>query len=105
MFDITGDGTRTSFNAHGLRETSITNRFEAGLEAESIAIVTGHRQPDPLKAYQSSRGALDQQLQKGALATYVDEFSAHNKTESPPNHASHCNNDGSVFHFTIHPIL
>lgn len=42
MLDITGERTRAIFSGHALRATSTTDSFEAGLEAESIALVTGY---------------------------------------------------------------
>ena len=63
LLNITGDGVRHSFTAHGIRATCITNLFEAGFERESIATKTGHRQPKSLKGYQSTRGALGFNMQ------------------------------------------
>lgn len=46
---ISVEGLRDSFSMHRLRATAISNRFEAGLEAEPLSMQTGHRQPQFLK--------------------------------------------------------
>lgn len=48
-------------------------------------MATWHRQPESLKAYQSTREAMGHQFQKDAHMTSVEALHVHNKTKTPNN--------------------
>lgn len=82
--EITRKGTLDSFKGHEMRDTAITNRFETGIEAESIAMITRHRKQQSLKAYESTRGTLWKHLR-------MAEFRIRARTDSRASRENkHC---------------
>lgn len=87
---ITGLGDRDHMTRHGLRATVITQLFENGHDAVSVAMRSGHRQVDSAKAYLNIRGNLGKRQQLDLLPDVSP------KKEKVDPTSANIGNDGTV---------